>query len=73
MFIVKQCYKYIIEWTWKKEYNITKNKRFIIRGDSMKYALTNCIILNGKKDMEPLKGYSIIVDDGKIVEITNKK
>lgn len=39
----------------------------------MKYALTNCIILNGKKDMEPLKGYSIIVDDGKIVEITNKK
>ena len=39
----------------------------------MKYALTNCIILNGKKDMEPMKGYSIIVDDGKIVEITNKK
>lgn len=39
----------------------------------MKYALTNCIILNGKKGMEPLKGYSIIVDDGKIVEITNKK
>ena len=34
----------------------------------MKYALTNCIILNGKKDMEPLKGYSIIVDDGKIVD-----
>lgn len=39
----------------------------------MKYALTNCIILNGKKDMEPLTGYSIIVKDGKIENITNEK
>ncbi|MCI5939642.1 MAG: amidohydrolase family protein [Acholeplasmataceae bacterium] len=39
----------------------------------MKYAFTNCIILNGKKDMEPLTGYSIIVKDGKIENITNEK
>ena len=39
----------------------------------MKYALTNGIILNGKKDMEPLTGYSIIVEDGRIKEITKNK
>ena len=39
----------------------------------MKYALTNGIILNGKKDMEPLAGYSIIVEDGRIKEITKNK
>ena len=38
----------------------------------MKYALTNCIILNGTKNMEPLRGYSIIVEDGKITKITNE-
>lgn len=38
----------------------------------MKYALTNCIILNGTKNMEPLSGYSIIVEDGKITKITNE-
>ncbi len=38
----------------------------------MRYALTNGIILSGKKDMEPLEGYSIIVEDGKIKEITNQ-
>ena len=38
----------------------------------MRYALTNGVILNGKKDMEPLEGYSIIVEDGKIKEITNQ-
>lgn len=38
----------------------------------MKYALTNCIILNGTKNMEPLSGYSIIVEDGKIKKITNE-
>ncbi len=38
----------------------------------MKYALTNCIILNGTKNMEPLSGYSIIVEDGKISKITNE-
>ena len=29
--------------------------------------------MNGKKDMEPLTGYSIIVKDGKIENITNEK
>lgn len=38
----------------------------------MKYALTNCIILNGTKNMEPFRGYSIIVEDGKITKITNE-
>lgn len=38
----------------------------------MKYALTNCIILNGTKNMEPLRGYSIIVEGGKITKITNE-
>lgn len=38
----------------------------------MKYELTNCIILNGTKNMEPLRGYSIIVEDGKITKITNE-
>lgn len=37
----------------------------------MKYALINGIILNGKRDMEPLKGYSIVIQDGKIIDITN--
>mgnify|MGYP002561104359 FL=1 len=39
---------------------------------NVRYALTNGVILNGKKDMEPLEGYSIIVEDGKIKEITNQ-
>lgn len=39
----------------------------------MKYALINCNILNGKRDMELLKGLSIIVEDGKIVDITDSK
>lgn len=39
----------------------------------MRYALTNGIILNGKKDMEPIKGLTIIVEDGKIIDITDKE
>lgn len=39
----------------------------------MKYALTNGIILNGKMDMEPLKGFSIIVENGRIIDITDKE
>lgn len=38
----------------------------------MKYALINGIILDGTKDMKPLVGYSIVVKDGRIKEITNK-
>lgn len=39
----------------------------------MKYALINGIILDGTKNMEPLVGYSIVVEDGKIIDITNKQ
>lgn len=36
----------------------------------MKYAFTNCIILDGTKDMTPIKDMSIIVNNGYISEIT---
>lgn len=39
----------------------------------MKYALTNCVILNGTKNMEPITDHSIIVEDGRIKQITPKK
>lgn len=35
----------------------------------MKYAVTNCKILSGKKDMEVIEGYCILVDDGKITAL----
>lgn len=35
----------------------------------MKYAVTNCKILNGKKDMEVIEGHCILVDDGKITAL----
>ena len=36
----------------------------------MKYAVTNCKILSGKKDMEVIEGYCILVDDGKITALS---
>lgn len=36
----------------------------------MKYALINGVILDGTKNMMPKTGYSIVVDDGKIIDIT---
>ena len=35
----------------------------------MKYAVTNCKILSGKKDMEVIEGQCILVDDGKITAL----
>lgn len=35
----------------------------------MKYAVTNCKILNGKKDMEVIEGHCILVDDEKITAL----
>lgn len=35
----------------------------------MKYAVTNCKILSGKKDMEVIEGHCILVDDGKITAL----
>ena len=35
----------------------------------MKYAVTNCKILSGKKDMEVIEGYCILVDDRKITAL----
>lgn len=35
----------------------------------MKYAITNGIILNGTKDMEPLYGRTVLVNDGRIEKI----
>lgn len=35
----------------------------------MKYAYTNCTILDGKKDMVPQTGLAVITEDDKIVEI----
>ncbi len=35
----------------------------------MKYAFTNGIILNGRKDMEPVKGKTVLVCNDKIVDI----
>lgn len=35
----------------------------------MKYAVTNCKILNGKKDMKVIEGHCILVDDGKITAL----
>ena len=37
----------------------------------MKYAFTNGIILDGTKDMQPVRGKIIITDGDKIVDITN--
>ena len=36
----------------------------------MKYALINGVILDGTKNMMPKTGYSIVVDDGNIIDIT---
>lgn len=35
----------------------------------MKYVITNCIILDGTKDMKPIEGHRIFVEDGKITTI----
>lgn len=38
----------------------------------MKYAFTNGIILDGTKDMQPVRGKIIITDGDKIVDIADK-
>ncbi len=38
----------------------------------MKYAVTNCKILSGKKDMEVIEGYHILVDNGKITALAKQ-
>ena len=38
----------------------------------MKYALVNCKILNGKKDMTVIEGQSVLVNDGIIEGIVEK-
>ena len=38
----------------------------------MKYALTNSVILDGTKDMKPVKGMAVLVDDEKIADIVRE-
>ena len=38
-----------------------------------KYALTNCTLLDGTKDMKPQKGMTVCVESGKITAVTDKK
>ena len=38
----------------------------------MKYAVTNCKILSGEKDMEVIEGYHILVDNGKITALAKQ-
>lgn len=39
----------------------------------LKYALTNCIILDGTKDMHPQRGNAIVVSNGRIEAIVSEK
>lgn len=38
----------------------------------MKYAITNAFILDGRKDMQPQKGFCVLVSDGKIEDIVSE-
>lgn len=38
-----------------------------------KYALTNCTLLDGTKDMKPQKGMTVCVENGKITAVTDEK
>mgnify|MGYP002515645562 FL=1 len=41
--------------------------------NTQKYALTNCTLLDGTKDMAPQNGMTVCVEKNKITAITNKK
>ena len=41
--------------------------------NTKKYALTNCTLLDGTKDMKPQKGMTVLVDGKKIAGVTNEK